>query len=210
MYDEYGSIVIPSGRGQISFGEVERREIAIALAVLVSAFTIVLTVSGYPLLYALLVSVVVSITGFLAHELGHKFVAQRYGAWAEFRTFRTGLIMALLFSFLGFLFAAPGAVYISGRVTKRQNGMISIAGPAVNIVMAALFLGLWALLPVTGWVSAVLLMAGYLNAFLGAFNLIPVPPLDGSKIIGWSPVAWVAAMAASVAMVLVGMGIITI
>ena len=47
------------------------------------------------------ISLVAVSTGFLMHELMHKFVAQRYGAWAEFRVFPLGLMMAILFSFFG-------------------------------------------------------------------------------------------------------------
>ena len=52
--------------------------------------------------------------GFLLHELMHKYVAQGYGLWAEFRANYKMLWLAVFFSFFGFIFAAPGAVYIRG------------------------------------------------------------------------------------------------
>ncbi|MDI6855821.1 MAG: site-2 protease family protein, partial [Candidatus Thermoplasmatota archaeon] len=76
-------------------------------------------------------------TGFLLHELMHKLVAQKYGCWAEYRAFPFGLVLALLMSAAGFVFAAPGAVYIMGSITKKENGKISLAGPLINIVIGA-------------------------------------------------------------------------
>ena len=79
--------------------------------------------------------------GFLLHQLAHKFVAQKYGCVAEFRAFDQMLYLAVgLAFFVGFIFAAPGAVMIRGYVDRRKNGIISIAGPAVNIMLAVIFL----------------------------------------------------------------------
>src|SRR3989344_1511663 len=48
--------------------------------------------------------------GFIVHELSHKIMAQKYGCFAEFRSFDTMLIFSLLISFTGLIFLAPGAV----------------------------------------------------------------------------------------------------
>lgn len=187
----------------------------ISVVVLTVAFTIVLLggflgdVGSYTtFLFALVVSAVVSVTGFLLHELAHKFVAQRYGAWAEYRMYPTGLIMALLFSFLGFLFAAPGAVYIQGRITKRQNGLISLAGPATNMAFGAIFIALWLLYPDMGVWSAAFRLIGVLSMFLAVFNLIPFGPLDGRKVLNWDWGAWLITMALAVFLLAVGWGFI--
>lgn len=122
--------------------------------------------------------------GFLFHELGHKFVAQHYGCIAEFRAFDRMLYLALgLAASIGFIFAAPGAVMIAGRVTLRENGKISLAGPLINFVLALVFLGLSFLMPI--------LSVGYsINAWLGLFNLIPFGNFDGKKILDWSRYIW--------------------
>ena len=93
------------------------------------------------LIPALLVSVGL---GFILHELAHKFVAIRYGFYAEFRMWFEGFIFALITAFiLGLVFVAPGAVYIHGEyISREQNGKISIAGPLVNIVLALFFFSL--------------------------------------------------------------------
>ncbi len=217
MYDEYGNLVIPQNYGRIHFGRQELIQIGISVAVLTVAFTIVLlggfmgdleSYSASIWLFALGVSAVVSITGFLLHELAHKFVAQRYGAWAEFRMYPTGLFMALIVSFLGFLFAAPGAVYISGRINRKQNGIISLAGPATNIAFGSLFIALWLIFPDAGIWSLAFNLIGRLSLLLALFNLLPFGPLDGKKVWAWNPTYWVLSMVIVVAMSAVGWGYI--
>ena len=81
-------------------------------------------------------------TAFIFHELAHRQVAKHFGCHAEFRAWKIGLIASIALPLLTmgrFLFAAPGAVYIYGpHITRKQNGLISLAGPATNIVLAVL------------------------------------------------------------------------
>lgn len=186
-------ITINPGFGKSAFSRIEIREIVGAVAFLSLAMAIVLSrglaglASGIRLevfLVYLGISAVLVVFSFLLHELAHKFVAQRYGAWAEFRMYPGGLMIALLMSMMGFLFAAPGAVYIQGRITKEMNGRISMAGPLVNLLLST---GAVLFMPFTDGILflAVYLMA-YFNAFLAIFNMLPIPPLDGSKIVPWN------------------------
>ncbi len=131
--------------------------------------------------------------GFLFHELGHKIVAQMYGCFAEFRASMKMLILAIIFSFFGFLFAAPGAVVISGQVSKRQNGKIAAAGPIVNLMLSALFIPLFFLSQAVG-LSVLQELASYgiwVNAFLALFNMMPFFVLDGKKVLVWSRKAYI-------------------
>jgi Zn-dependent protease len=141
-----------------------------------------------------LVAVLV-LLGFILHEMAHKVVAQRLNLWAEFRASLGGLVGALgLSAFTPFLFAAPGAVVIVGNATRRDGALISIAGPATNLVIGFLFF----LIP-TGpnppelgpGVGNFYELAMQINAMLAVFNLFPVRPLDGSKILPWSAPAFV-------------------
>ena len=119
--------------------------------------------------------------GFLLHELAHKVVAQYYRLFAEFRSFDQMLILAILMSFFGFVFAAPGAVMIHGFVNKERNGKISIAGPGVNIILAIIFLTLGVFFG-----KNVIFTYGYMiNVWLALFNMIPFGNFDGSKILKW-------------------------
>jgi len=55
---------------------------------------------------------------------------------------------------------------------------VALAGPAANILFAQ---GLWLVFGMTRW--HVLLLGVYFNLALAVFNLIPIPPLDGSRIL---------------------------
>ena len=123
--------------------------------------------------------------GFLFHEMAHKIVAQKYGCFAEFRANNLMLGLAIAMSFLGFLFAAPGAVMISGYVDLRRNGMISLAGPLTNYILAMMFL-----VGSLFFTSSLFYFGFYINSWLGLFNLIPFGNLDGLKIFHWNKVVW--------------------
>jgi len=194
---------IPPRRG-LSFSRKEVHDLTIAVGGLTLAFAIAYSGVIYNqnislFLYSLLVSFLAVFSGFVFHEMGHKFVAQKYGCWAEFRAFPRGIGMALLFSLMGFVFAAPGAVMISGRIDREQNAKISMAGPAVNLAIGFL------LIPVILLIDyAPVLVAAYsvasINFLLAAFNLLPVPPLDGSKIWRWNIPVYLLMLATSVIM----------
>ena len=151
--------------------------------------------------------------GFILHELGHKFVSMKYGYWAEFKLWPQGLIFALISSFLGFVFAAPGAVYTyANYMTDEINGKISIAGPIVNIVLALIFLAICIVIYPSAFTSEtsvlifVICSVGYsINSFLAAFNLIPIGNLDGSKVLTWNAGIWVATIAVAGIMTLMSM-----
>jgi Zn-dependent protease len=72
--------------------------------------------------------------------------------------------------------------------TNRQRGMlvVGLAGPAANFVAAvALAVVLNLLHPSVGsTMFTVLFLAFQVNVVLGIFNLVPVPPLDGSRVLG--------------------------
>lgn len=145
------------------------------------------------LLTALVVSLVTAGIGFLLHELGHKVAAVRFDNIAAFRADYGMLFVAVMSAMLGFLFAAPGAVHHRGRLTDRQHGLIALAGPAVNLVLTAVFVPVFLLGNVLGIELLALVGARGLavNLFLAAFNMVPLGPLDGSTVLDWSKAVWV-------------------
>lgn len=171
--------------------EKEIKDLLKAWIAISAAFAVVLSQSIFSTdFYAkfIIASLTVGI-GFLLHELGHKFVAQKYGCFAEFRSFDVMLILAIAMSFFGVIFAAPGAVMISGRVNKEKNGKISAAGPIVNLVLALLFL-LLAFLQLPNLFRAVSYYGFVINTWLALFNMLPFWLFDGYKIWKWSKVAY--------------------
>ncbi len=126
-------------------------------------------------------------TAFIFHEMGHKLTAQRFGCFAEFRASMSMLMIAVLMSFSGIIFAAPGAVMISGYVNNITNGKISASGPLVNLMLAALFLLLAIFVPVSSEFVMMIFSYGFLiNTWLALFNMIPVSIFDGAKIYKWN------------------------
>jgi len=177
------------------FSYVEKRDlfyaglmISLAFAILLSGGLGGLVSLRIGLLIAFVVAFLTAGIGFLLHELMHKYIAQSYGLFAEFRAFYKYLWLAIGFSLFGFIIAAPGAVYIHGHgLNRERNGKISLAGPATNIVLALIFLILIFLFGSVGGILGALLSFGLtINALLAAFNMIPVMPFDGSKIIAWN------------------------
>ncbi|MFB6081377.1 MAG: metalloprotease [Halanaeroarchaeum sp.] len=126
------------------------------------------------------VSLVTVGVGFLLHELAHKVVAVRYGQYAEFRADYGFLALAVIGGLAGFIFAAPGAVFHRGSLTKAQHGHIALAGPLTNLGLAVLFVPLFFLSPLiaTRGVEINLLLAG--------FNMLPIGGLDGRTVLDWS------------------------
>jgi Zn-dependent protease len=183
------------------FSRIEIRDIIIAWLALGVAFSFALAGGGFNLfassfsvgdaLYLVGISLVTVGTGFVFHELSHKFVAQRYGYWAEFRMWPMGLVLALVTSLIGFIFAAPGATYISGtNISRGENGRISVAGPLTNVAIAVLF-SPFLLLNSNDLLFAVGFIGVRINVFLALFNMLPIGPLDGSKVFRWSRLVWV-------------------
>jgi len=134
--------------------------------------------------------------GFLLHELGHKLVAIHYEQEATFQADYGMLGIAIAAALAGWLFAAPGAVRHRGRITARENGLIALAGPAVNLLLAVLFLGAATL--GAGSVATIARLGVLVNLLLAGFNMLPVGPLDGRTVLSWSPVVYVVAAVATI------------
>jgi len=186
--------------GRISTSRIEIRDILKAWVAVSIAFGIVLSTSFPDFFQKFIIAALTVGIGFLLHELGHKLVAQKYGCFAEFRSFDNMLVLAIAMSFFGFVFAAPGAVMISGRVNTRKNGIISAAGPLVNLGLALAFLPLFL---ISSKFFHMLALYGFvINSWLALFNMIPVWMFDGRKIWKWNKAAYFAMAAAALSFML--------
>ncbi|OYT27427.1 MAG: metalloprotease [Candidatus Altiarchaeales archaeon ex4484_96] len=162
--------------------------LSIAFAILYSQKELSIFLIAFP------ISMVAVGLGFALHELGHKYLAQKYGLSAYFKANYQGLFLAVLFSFAGFILVSPGAVHIyGGQMSEEQHGRIALYGPLMNLLLALGFLLLYltplssiALVSVTAWL-------GYsINTWIGLFNLIPTHPFDGADIKKWSMPVYLA------------------
>ena len=176
----------------------EIRDLIISFIVIALGFTILYSHGDYSHVTLIFPVVMIGVgAGFIFHELGHKFVAMHYGYYAEYELWPTGLLIALVSSFFGFIFAAPGAVVIyRNGMEEKTNGLISIAGPLVNIALGFIFflilisLGDFVYTDTGALVYLICMLGTRINFFLAAFNLLPIPPLDGSKVMAWSLPIW--------------------
>jgi len=174
------------------FSQREIKDLFFAWILLSIAFAVLFTGANNLFSTVFIVFLVISALtvgiGFLLHELMHKYVAQGYGLFAEFQAFYKMIFLAIGLAFFGFIIAAPGAVMIRGLINREKNGKISVAGPITNIVLAVIFLIPLLLLNVDpDSITRLFFSLGFrINALLALFNMIPVMPFDGAKVIEWS------------------------
>ncbi len=178
----------------VKFSSSEIRDILISMLVIAGVFAYILSGRNINLAINLFPITLIAVgLGFVLHELAHKFVAIHYGFWAEYKLWAEGLVLAIITSYFGFVFAAPGAVYIHGEyISEEQNGKISLAGPLTNIVLALIFLGLLSISSASPILQTIGFIGFSINSFIALFNLIPFSVLDGAKILRWNPIIWVS------------------
>ncbi|MBN2371402.1 MAG: site-2 protease family protein [Vicinamibacteria bacterium] len=156
-----------------------------------------------------LIFFVVLLFSLSAHESAHAWAAHRMGDDTAMRLGRVSLnpirhidpmgtvVIPLLMIFVNglplFGWAKPTPVVPSNfRQQARGHVLVSAAGPASNLVLAIVASALYALMSRLGLygdlfvpIFAVLKAGVILNVVLMIFNLIPLPPLDGSWIVSW-------------------------
>ncbi len=141
-----------------------------------------------------LILAIILLYSVILHEVAHGFVAHLFGDNTALYHGRLTLNPAshldplgtIMLFIVGFGWARPVPVNYSS-FSSRRFGLFSVAlaGCATNILIAiiALFLLQFNFINANVALSAILLIVARINIILGAFNLIPIPPLDGSKIL---------------------------
>lgn len=135
---------------------------------------------------------------FLIHLSAQKIMAGRLACSAFYRLWLPGLVVSMLLMVVGIkpillIGAVSLSAYKFGRfgykgrqMTMTEIGWIGVVGPAANIVMAYLF-KIYA--ASTG--SSLLYYMAMVNGLMALFNLVPIKPLDGSKVVLWNPMLWI-------------------
>jgi len=141
------------------------------------------------------------------HEWAHAWTAHKFGddtaksmgrmtpnPIVHIDPIMTIAVPALLFLTTGFVFGGAKPVPVDPRNFKHPhaaNAVVAAAGPISNAVLAFLFVLAWHVAVTVGGYETnqllpeVLSLSALLNVLLAVFNLIPIPPLDGSRIVMW-------------------------
>ncbi len=157
----------------------------------------------------IIITFVVLLFSAIVHEVSHGLVAEKLGDSTArdagritlnpiphidpFGSLLLPLLLLAAHSPVIFGAAKPVPVNFNNlRNPKRDMALVSLAGPASNFLLAILFV-IPIKLGITNDISYPVLVTGIvINLVLGVFNLIPIPPLDGSKIVAsFLPTSWV-------------------
>jgi len=165
------------------------------LVALIGMGLLVTLSSGSPLLNParLLAVAAILLVALPVHEFAHAFMAVQLGDPTPRRQGRYTLnplrhldpIGALLILLVGFGWARP--VQWNPRNIdidpKLGSILVSVAGPLSNLALAILSLLLWRWLGTGGLIASLLFFFAQINVLLFVFNLLPIPPLDGSHVL---------------------------
>lgn len=194
---------------EMHVGKEEAFEIVVSILAISLALTFAtagLSIEPSRFLFLMATYVITIGSGFVLHEMAHKYYGLKYGAKARFKAWPAGLMIGLGFAIVPQIFGirfplllAPGAVYIYAmrHISQKENGIISLAGPAMNWVLAAIFFAMFILFSDNIIIATITLQGAWINMGLAMFNLLPVYPLDGSKVLAWDWRIWLAAFAFS-------------
>ena len=190
LLDIFGGIL------KIKSSKVELLHLSIA-TLLITA--VGLSLNGYR--YVSWQFLAIFISAFLVHELAHKFLAQAYGSWAEFRAQTYGLLVTAISALpiMPFKFIAPGAVMI-GLSDKNKFGRVALIGPLTNLVMGFGFLFLTYYY---NSFSPYFAVGSSFNGWIAMLNLMPFGGLDGQKIFDWNKLVWIAVMSAAMGLFII-------
>ncbi|ASI13504.1 S2P/M50B family intramembrane-cleaving metalloendopeptidase [Candidatus Mancarchaeum acidiphilum] len=183
----------------------EIKEIVIADLVLTIAFTLSLMgglFSRSPnfverfAIYLPGIFIIVTLT-FVLHELMHRQVAKHFGAVASFQYSVNGLLITLATGVFGFIFGIPGATVIyTNNFTRKEEGLVSIAGPLMNFAVFVLFFAIFIMSPYinNSYVTLIAALGMFISILLAFFNMLPIMPLDGAKVLNWNKKVYFSSM----------------
>jgi len=193
------------------FKNKELRDLIVAILIL----SVIFSFPNPDFLSVFIVSILIVLFSYFVRELAHKFVARKFGCMSTFKLWPPGILIGIMSMFLKYfmgyfggkniVFAAPGFAEIVpyrfgrmgfkvARVTPKDLGLVALAGTGMNIFFAVFF----KMFP-----GGIFQTLSLYNGLIALFNLLPIAPLDGSKIFLWSMMTWLFLVFVSVLVVFV-------
>jgi Zn-dependent protease len=154
--------------------------------------------------------ILIFLLSFIGHELAHKFTAQHYGMWSEFRMNSMGYYLSAIAIIFSIPIFGTGTVYTSGTSNREHDAKANLAGPLSNFVLASVLVivAIISTLSLSGiMLFNVLFLVRYgiiINGILGVFNMIPIQPFDGATVKDWNLMVWLTLTIGLVAMAIIG------
>lgn len=154
----------------------------------------------------LLTSIIIVGFSLSTHHLAHKLLARRHEGRSEYKLLPRFLLISLAVTFLTngvVLLAIPGYIVVStayskklgykwGSISIEEEGKIALIGPFINLALAFLFKILSPLLN-----PGIADLGITINTWLAFLNSLPIPPLDGSKVLMFSRILYIGLIAST-------------
>lgn len=209
--------LLGDGQGAYEHSTDELRDLIVSTVALGFAFT--LAIFGGPdkfafvlepafIQYFVFTTFIVGLS-LVAKEMAQKGTSRALESHATYHMWSPGIIISVLSSFLGVVFAAVGGMRIASEYTERagrwqinlspkQMGIIASIGPLMSLGLGMSMLMLSPLVPaVLG--ENLFIIGAEINALLALFSMVPFGPIDGSKVLRWNSVIWLFIAAMSLA-----------
>jgi len=153
-------------------------------------------------LVAILLLIVPLLISIAFHELAHGYVAYIFGDPTPKRMGRLTMnpfahldpVGTLMLFIIGIGWAKPIIINPDNIQGKTRQMLVALAGPAANLLLAIVFTFVLAILaihypdsknPIIGLIALLISLVVRVNMILAMFNMLPIPPLDGSKVLAW-------------------------
>jgi len=159
---------------------------------------------GSAIITGVLIPIITATIAVVPHEIAHRQAARSYGCDSRFILSFKWFIITLLINLISGLTGFGALVFVSGftgifcrfgLMSKEVEGKTALAGPATNLIIALISLLLLFTLPIKNIYIVYLLYEAFeFNSYVAFFNLIPIPPFDGQKVMRWNIGVWGASI----------------
>lgn len=201
--------LLGDGEGAYEHNPEELRDLIVSTIALGFAFTLAIFGGSDKFSYVLeprfisaflLTTVIVGLS-LVAKEMSQKGTARALESHATYEMWSPGIIISILSSFLGIVFAAVGGMRLASEYTERagrwqinlspkQMGIIASIGPLMSLSIGMSLLMLSPVLPTFGLERNIYFIGAEINALIALFSMVPFGPVDGNKVLRWNITIW--------------------